>query len=106
MLSRYLFIFLLLIHYASGDCPHSCSGHGICSTNNICICEDLFDYAPDCSKMICPKGLAWADKAYGENTAHVSLECSNQGVCNRNSVSAVFAFLYFCFKSHVNMFFL
>ena len=31
----------------------------------------------------CPKGVAWADKAYYTDLAHSSTECSNYGICNR-----------------------
>ena len=35
----------------------------------------------------CPAGVAWADKAYGSNTAHQSVACSNAGVCDYNTGS-------------------
>jgi len=33
----------------------------------------------------CPTGVAWADKAYGNDVAHQTVECSNAGVCDYNS---------------------
>jgi hypothetical protein len=33
----------------------------------------------------CPKGPAWADKAYSTDLAHRSTECSNAGACNRET---------------------
>ncbi|CAM9202400.1 unnamed protein product, partial [Ectocarpus fasciculatus] len=33
----------------------------------------------------CSKGIAWADKAYATDTAHSEVECSNAGICNRDT---------------------
>ncbi|CAN0300258.1 unnamed protein product, partial [Scytosiphon promiscuus] len=33
----------------------------------------------------CSKGLAWADKAYATDTAHSEVECSNAGICDRDT---------------------
>lgn len=113
--NRSMFILLLLlfiIDYASGNCPRNCGGHGVCSTNNICVCEALYNYSPDCTMMVCPQGYAWADKAYAENSAHVTVECSNQGVCDRKTVivkqlrvfSLFYLFLYFYFFCYFYVF--
>lgn len=32
----------------------------------------------------CPKGPAWADKAYSKDKAHSMVECSNGGICDRS----------------------
>lgn len=32
----------------------------------------------------CPKAVAWVSKASAANTAHASVECANQGVCDRS----------------------
>jgi len=37
----------------------------------------------------CPSGTAWMGKAYAFNMAHKSAECSNQGICDRSSVSFI-----------------
>ena len=41
----------------------------------------------------CPYGNAWADKAIAFGSAHSTAECSNQGTCNRKTVSR-FALLW------------
>lgn len=33
----------------------------------------------------CPYGRSWADKAIDYNTAHQESECSNAGICNRDT---------------------
>ena len=33
----------------------------------------------------CPKGPAWADKAYATDLAHQAVECSNAGLCDRTA---------------------
>ena len=44
--------------------------------------EELFLYVVS---GICPYDIAWADKAYQLDTAHSLAECSNQGLCNRQT---------------------
>ena len=40
----------------------------------------------DCSKRSCPVGLnAWADLADAYGVAHQPAECSNGGICDRNT---------------------
>lgn len=47
---------------------------------------------------ICPSGIAWTDKAYDENSAHQSAECSNRGLCDRKTVleNAICMLLPYC----------
>ena len=94
---------------AQAQCPNMCSGHGDCGAENVCNCFDGFDYAPDCSLRTwtpspntdtyththtrrerrisgtCSEGVAWADKAYAIDLAHSLAECSNAGLCNRDT---------------------
>merc|ERR1712078_276220 len=35
--------------------------------------------------MGCPKSAAWVDSSTASNTAHVSVECSNKGNCDRKT---------------------
>jgi hypothetical protein len=76
------------------DCDSigGCSGHGTCS-ENVCICEDGYgsvkDIAifksPKCDQRACPPGRSWADIPTSTNEAHRLAECSDAGVCNRDS---------------------
>ena len=83
-LSLVSFYFLPVINAA---CPNLCSGHGSCSVNNKCVCDDSYS-GIDCADLTCAYGYAWADKGY-ENEGHVSAECSNQGSCDRTTGKCV-----------------
>ena len=40
----------------------------------------------DCSLRTCPKGIAWASElAVSENDSHPKMECSNKGICDRDT---------------------
>ena len=52
--------------------------------------------------MVCSKGVPLADKAYGPNTAHLAVECSNQGLCDRSKVSLL-SLLLFCNVHYVKL---
>jgi len=71
--------------YAS--CANSCSGHGRCEANDKCACYANF-MGVDCSLRKCPYGTAFAD---ADNAAgvHGYSECSNNGVCDRESGECV-----------------
>ena len=69
---------------SAGACPNQCSLHGTCNSDGTCTCDNGWDYAADCSLRTCPTGKAWADKAYDEDTAHSTVECSNAGFCDRS----------------------
>lgn len=72
---------------------HYCSGHGKCTNDDICLCEDGWGSAsdlslyksPDCSTRVCPSGIAWADLPTAKGLAHNLAECSNGGLCNRKT---------------------
>lgn len=34
---------------------------------------------------VCPAGLAWSDVPVGTDDAHQEVECSNAGICDRNT---------------------
>jgi len=65
-------------------CPNSCSGHGKCSANDLCVCHQNWQGA-DCSERICPYELAFVDTPSRDNTAHYYAECSNKGLCDRKT---------------------
>jgi len=64
-----------------------CYGNGVCgglAGNWTCTCHQGF-YG-DCQARTCPKGKAWFHEPHADELAHdVDLECSNMGVCNRNT---------------------
>ena len=95
-----ILLVLCCISVAYGVCPNSCSGRGKCSQYSTCQCNEGWDLAPDCSQKRCPYDTAWASKATGFNIAHSLAECSNNGLCDRATVRAVFFFFaIICFLS-------
>jgi EGF-like domain len=86
---------LCALHAAwAGGCDqlNNCNGHGSCAgATAICTCNegwgatsDVTLYrAPDCSARVCPSGPAWGDVPINSQTAHLTAECSNRGICNR-----------------------
>lgn len=83
-----LILFLLLIVqvvHADHPCPNACSAHGRCdSPSRQCDCFTGYMGA-DCSLRICPSDRAWADQAIGIDNAHNLAECSNMGICDRQT---------------------
>ena len=75
-------VFVSTFLYTSGNCPNMCNGHGVCTTDNVCVCESFYEVASDCSQKSCPTGNAWASKGNTSNFAHLPMECSNIGVCD------------------------
>ena len=83
-------IALLSIALVDSMCPNACSGHGKCTRDNACVCDDGYKVVADCSQMSCPKDVAWVDKAWGDtvtNLAHSTKgqECSKMGTCDRKT---------------------
>jgi len=74
----------ILFCLAKGSCPNQCSGHGECSVFSRCACWGHFTGA-DCSEQYCSVGTAWSDMALADDLAHQNAECSNRGVCNRQT---------------------
>jgi hypothetical protein len=76
-------------HTATAACPNACSGHGSCGNDDICHCyQDWLngdEDGGDCSQKRCPYGNAWIDTPSGQNQAHALAECSNRGICDRDS---------------------
>ncbi len=80
---------VLLLSAGNASCPNDCSGHGICTTNNVCECYQNWQSGDgaggDCSDRTCAYDIAWADVPHGEDDAHYYAECSARGICNRKS---------------------
>lgn len=84
-----LLIYSHLIPLNYSYCENDCSGHGICTDNDLCRCFVGSDGTPlwitgDCSLRTCPRGLAWiSTEAVRANDVHPLIECSNKGICDR-----------------------
>jgi hypothetical protein len=70
------------------SCPGEeieCSGHGVCTNDPTYVCQCLEGWqGADCSLRTCPSGTAWFDLAVADNVAHQEVECSNNGICDRD----------------------
>lgn len=87
-------IVISLLATSVAYCPNGCNGQGTCGANDKCTCYLRADVTTDpaytgadCSLRTCPKGVAWVDEATATNVAHASVECSNQGLCDREAGS-------------------
>lgn len=72
----------------TSTCPGEplCLGHGTCSgpPSYRCQCE-AGRSGPDCALIDCPVGKSWFSMPTSDNTAHADAECSDMGICNRNT---------------------
>ena len=57
--------FAVIITRASCECANSCSGHGSCTSYDMCICHRNWQ-ANDCSERICMFGRAHVDTPKGD----------------------------------------
>jgi hypothetical protein len=85
-----ILLVVVLLGVAVAYCPNGCSGHGSCGSNDKCTCYNRPNGDPawtahDCSERTCPKSNAWAWPASTYNDAHPSVECSNMGICDRET---------------------
>lgn len=74
----------------AASCDNACSGHGTCGQNGVCSCFDnwgvgMGHLSGDCSERICPFEFAWVDKPDALGNHHKYSECSNRGICDRDS---------------------
>ncbi|ETW07562.1 hypothetical protein H310_02049 [Aphanomyces invadans] len=83
---------LLWLPDSDASCANMCSGHGTCGMSNKCTCDAQWNVVPDCSRHVCPSGVAWVDKASAPNGAHATvMECSNRGICDYSKGSCICA---------------
>lgn len=85
-----LLVFTSLIALVSAGCDNGCSGHGTCGQRGVCSCYDNWGMGlsldtGDCSERICPFEFAWVDTPNKIGSFHKYAECSNRGICNRDS---------------------
>jgi len=83
-------LFASLFASVQAGCDNSCSGHGVCTEQGICQCYDnwglgLSHDSGDCSERICPFEFAWVDNPDVVGQHHRYAECSNRGICNRDT---------------------
>jgi hypothetical protein len=74
----------LFVTEVDASCPNLCNGNGVCDKFSRCTCASGFQGA-DCSEKRCPFSIAWSDMATATDVAHASAECSNRGICDRES---------------------
>mmetsp|Transcript_33644 Transcript_33644/g.44416 ORF Transcript_33644/g.44416 Transcript_33644/m.44416 type:complete len:432 (-) Transcript_33644:188-1483(-) len=87
---RVIALALFLATAYAASCDNGCSGHGVCGQNGICACYDnwgvgLSRDSGDCSERICPFEFAWVDTPDEHGSHHKYAECSNRGICDRES---------------------
>lgn len=51
----------------------------------VVIAVFLFFSGADCSQRTCPKDFAWVGAVVAANDLHPWVECSNKGICDRNT---------------------
>jgi len=54
-----------LCSYVMAECNNMCSGHGVCSTSDMCLCYRNYRGA-DCSERTCQYGRSFVDTAQGD----------------------------------------
>jgi len=85
-----IILLALLAAQVSARCDNGCSGHGKCSTDDVCVCHDNWGVgmsgdSGDCSERICPFELAWVDTPDANGRFHKYVECAGKGICDRDS---------------------
>jgi hypothetical protein len=83
-------LLVVLVVHAAAKCDNACSGHGRCGQNGVCTCYDnwglgLGHLSGDCSQRVCPYEFAWVDSPNKQGRFHKYAECSNRGICNRDT---------------------
>lgn len=87
---RTLIVAVLIVAAAAGGCDNACSGHGTCMANGVCDCWDNWGMgmnidSGDCSQRVCPFEFAWVDTPDKLGNHHKYAECSNRGLCDRDT---------------------
>jgi len=87
---KVILVAVLVAVAAAGGCDNDCSGHGTCLNNGVCKCYDNWGMgmgldSGDCSQRICPFEFAWVDTPDKTGNFHKYAECSNRGICDRDS---------------------
>lgn len=88
-----MFSVVLVASFIAGvfsACDNHCSGHGTCTTDDVCVCYDnwgvgLAHDSADCSERVCPYELAWVDTPDVNGNFHKYMECAGRGICSRDT---------------------
>jgi len=88
-----IYAILLIVAFigsVSAACDNQCSGHGYCTTDDVCKCYDNWGMglsydSGDCSERICPFEISWVDSPNAQGRFHKYLECAGRGICDRSS---------------------
>jgi hypothetical protein len=85
-----ILLLALFVAQVTARCDNGCSGHGKCSTDDVCVCFDNWGVgmsgdSGDCSERVCPFELAWVDSPDGSGRFHKYVECAGKGICDRDS---------------------
>lgn len=83
-------LFVAFIGAINAACDNQCSGHGYCTTDDVCKCYDNWGVglsldSGDCSERICPFEISWVDTPDHYGRFHKYLECAGRGICDRTS---------------------
>lgn len=83
-------LIIAFIGVVNAACDNQCSGHGYCTTDDVCKCYDnwgvgLSHDSGDCSERICPFEISWVDTPNSEGHFHKYLECAGRGICDRQT---------------------
>jgi len=86
----FIAVFVSVIAAVYAGCDNGCSGHGECNLHGVCKCDDnyglgLSHLSGDCSERICPYDTAWVDTPNHAGYHHKYAECSNRGICDRQT---------------------
>lgn len=72
------------VYTCPGEIP--CMGHGVCSYAPRYECQCNTGYTgPACNLRTCPYGKAWFGAPEDDHNSHALMECSNRGICERDS---------------------
>jgi len=85
-----ILLIIAFVGSVSAACDNQCSGHGYCSTDDVCKCYDNWGMglsydSGDCSERICPFEISWVDSPNAQGRFHKYLECAGRGICDRSA---------------------
>jgi len=85
MLTLITLIAIGLLSRANSECANGCSGHGRCTSYDMCVCNRNY-MGNDCSERVCQFGLAHVDTPKGDLNADGKIENANYILVENNEV--------------------